>query len=152
MTHSDLIEIGCKWLLKRCGVVIKDLRTINTETPDLIGFRQGESFLIECKTSRGDFINDKRKQFRKYPKMGMGKFRYYLCPEFVIRISELPDKWGLIYVNKKGKARCVHNPFGKGNIYVNMNSNERNKDAEMNVMYSVLRRLQIKGLIDKIYF
>ena len=54
MTHSDLVEIGYKWLMSRCGVVFKELMaaTGTSEIPDVIGFTSGESFLIECKTSR----------------------------------------------------------------------------------------------------
>lgn len=37
----------------------------------------------------------------------MGNYRYYLCPENVIKESELPDGWGLTYVNEKGKTKEI---------------------------------------------
>ena len=59
-THSELVDIAEKWLFKRCGFAFKELTTINQETPDAIGFRSGESILVECKTSRSDFHADKK--------------------------------------------------------------------------------------------
>ncbi|MCP3944994.1 MAG: hypothetical protein GY710_26450 [Desulfobacteraceae bacterium] len=66
-THDELIKIAEKWLLKRCGFAFRELTTFASETPDVIGFRQGESILIECKTSRADFHADKKKIFRRRP-------------------------------------------------------------------------------------
>lgn len=92
MTHKDLVEIGYKWLLKRggCGVVFKELHSINHEIPDVIGFCSWHSKVLECKVSRNDFLKDKRKVHRE---KGMGDFRYYVCPEGLIKPIELPDKW-----------------------------------------------------------
>lgn len=149
-THKQLVDIGYKWIMKRCGVAFRELKSLNYEIPDVIGFTSGESFLIECKANRADYLNDKSKFFRIHPEQGMGKFRFYLCPTGLISINELPDNWGLIYVNS-GKAKCVHNPYGGGNIYSNWGYHKRNKDAEMRLMYSALRRLHIRGRIDEIY-
>lgn len=71
MTHSELIEIGYRWLLKHtsCGVAFKELRAIcpNGEIPDVIGFGGfGHSVLIEVKISRADFLADKKKIFRQF--------------------------------------------------------------------------------------
>lgn len=153
MTHKYLVEIGYKWVMSRCGVAFKELNaaTGNGEIPDVIGFISGESFLIECKAYRNDFLSDKNKSFRIRPETGMGKFRFYLCPQDLISIEELPENWGLIYVNENGKAKCVHNPYGKGNIYSHWNCHKRDILAEQRLMYSALRRLQILGRIEEIY-
>lgn len=151
MNHKELVEIGYKWVMQRCGVAFKEFNTANSEHPDVIGFTSGESFLIECKATRSDFLADKKKSFRIRPETGMGKFRFFLCPEDLISIEELPENWGLIYVNENSKARCVHNPYGKGNIYSHWNCFQRDIQAENRLMYSALRRLQIRGRIDEIY-
>lgn len=153
MKHQDLVEIGYKWVMSRCGVAFKELdaMTGNSEIPDVIGFNSGESFLIECKATRSDFLADKKKTFRMRPETGMGKFRFFMCPKGLISVDELPNNWGLIYVNENGKAKCVHNPFGKGNIYSLWNCFERDIMAEQRLMYSALRRLQIRGRINEIY-
>lgn len=63
----------------------------------------------------------------------------------------MPDRWGLIYVNEKGRATCVHNPYNPmgGNIW--SNGHERNIQAEHGMMYSALRRLHIRGHLETIY-
>lgn len=121
------------------------------EIPDAIGFRSGETILIECKVNRADFLSDKKKRFRANPWMGMGKFRFYMCPKNLISVDELPDGWGLIYVNDKGKARQVHGP--KGNIWCNQPQfqHERCERSEMSMMYSALRRLNLRGVLPMIY-
>ena len=153
MKHCQLVESGYKWLTAfGCAFVFKELVTSAKETPDVIGFKGGNTILIECKTSRSDFKADEKKFFRKLPAEGMGRYRFYLCPEGVIKIEDLPKNWGLIYV-KKEKAYIVHNPYCasiKGNIWKG-GFYKRNKDGEYGMMYSALRRLRIRKRIKEIY-
>ncbi|TGM19061.1 hypothetical protein EHQ82_10935 [Leptospira selangorensis] len=154
-THTELVAIAYKWLLNNtsCGVAFKELvATSNTnEIPDVIGFgSQGFSVLIECKTSRADFFADRKKHFRtQFPEMGMGSHRLYCAPKGMIKIGELPDGWGLIEVNEKGRAKCVHKKW-EGNNY-GFGSLSKNLRAEHSLMYSALRRLHIRNRIDEIY-
>jgi len=153
MKHYQLVESGFKWLTKfGCAFVFKELVTSAKETPDVIGFKGSATILIECKTSRSDFKSDAKKVFRQLPAEGMGRFRFYLCPEGLIKVEELPKNWGLLYV-KKEKAYMVHNPYCasiKGNIWKG-GFYKRNKDGEYSMMYSALRRLQILNLVGGIY-
>jgi len=151
LTHSELIEIGYKWCLTKCAFAFKDLATINSETPDVIGFNSNGTFLLEAKTSRADFLADKKKRFRKRPEEGMGDWRFFICEAKLININELPEMWGLIEINQNKKALTVFNPFGNGNIYYKWEKNKKNHLSEKGMMYSALRRLQIKGLIEEIY-
>ena len=152
-THKELVDIAEKWLLrKNCGFVFKELSTFSYEIPDAIGFRSDATILIECKTSRQDFKNDYKKIFRRNQKMGVGEYRFYLCPKDMIKPEELPDKWGLLYVSDKGKVRQKIGP--KGNIWHKVNKftfTKRNIENETALMYSALRRLHLQGVIDKIY-
>jgi len=151
LTHSVLVKIAEKWLLKRCGFVFSELVTLAMETPDSIGFRSGSSILIECKANKADFFSDKKKIFRQNPWMGVGAFRYYMCPKHLIKQHELPEKWGLIEINEQGAARKKVGPTG--NIW-NGNSEwyfERNIENEVALMYSALRRLHLHGVIPLIY-
>lgn len=160
-THKDLIPIAYKWVLKNgsCGVAFKELNTAGGEYADVIGFGSRHSILIEVKVSRSDFLADKKKWFRIHPEKGMGKERYYCCPTGLIRKDELPEGWGLIYVNQQGRATLVHRPLQEYSIEAHgrtykMNrtyQHERNVDAEHALMYSALRRLHIKGHIECIY-
>lgn len=154
MTHKDLVNSAYKWVLtKSCGFAFRELKTIQSECPDVIGFGSWKhSILIECKVSRSDFFADRKKPFRMFPENGVGRYRFYCCPTGLLKVSDLPDNWGLIYVNEQGKARSVHNPYCKsisGNIW--NNGFLVNEDAERALMYSALRRLHIRGRIDEIY-
>lgn len=153
LTHKDLVEVAYRWALNHgCGVALKELYTncCNGEYPDVIGFCSwGESTLIECKTSRSDFLADQKKLFRKKPELGMGFKRFYCCPTDIIKINDLPQNWGLIYVNEHKKAKLIHNPYKWPNQDAFFN--DRNILAEHGMMYSALRRLQIRGRVEEIY-
>lgn len=160
-THKQLIPIAYRWVLKNgsCGVAFKELNSLasNGEYPDVIGFGSwGRSVLIEVKVSRSDFLCDKKKSFRKNPEKGMGRYRYYCCPTGLIKQNELPNGWGLIYVDDKGKAKCVFNPYSRWVNGVGLTAEHhpgfnQNMHAEHSLMYSALHRLHIKGHIDSIY-
>ena len=68
----------------------------------------------------------------------------------LIKIEELPDKWGLIYVNEKGKAKCVHKNY-KGNLNLSENGFDRNIKAEQRLLYSALRRISLNGGLSLVY-
>lgn len=154
MTHSELVMIAYKYCLKNfsVGVAFREFKSITDEIPDVIGFGAWEhSVLIECKVSRSDFLSDKNKPFRLEPKLGMGRQRFYCCPDGLIKKEDLPNGWGLIWVNEKGKARCIHQPY-RGNIQEReLGFLERNITAEMSILYSAVRRLSLRGYIEEIY-
>jgi len=78
------------------------------EIPDVYAINNNYSVVLECKTSHADFERDRQKRFRRFPKEGLGRFRYYFCEEGVIMPNELPPKWGLIYVYGDGVIKLVH--------------------------------------------
>jgi len=162
MTHKELVEIAYRWLLKNAGVGIafKELKSIDREIPDAIGFGAWKSVLIECKVSRSDFLSDKKKPHRA---KGMGNWRFYMCPKGLIKVDELPEKWGLIYVNDDGEAKIEYDcrikkqlkehPSGFYHHTVTAKENLFDADpvAERRIMYTALRRLFIKDLVKHIY-
>jgi hypothetical protein len=154
LTHKNLIDVAYKWVLKNasCGVAFKELNTASSsEYPDVIGFGAwGHSVLIEVKVSRSDFFADKKKPFRKNPQQGMGTERFYMVPKGLIKIDELPEGWGLIFVDDKFRAKCVHNPY-KGPPSSRHKGHAKNMRAEHGLMYSALRRLHLRDLVDEIY-
>lgn len=107
------------------------------EQPDAIGWRSGVSILVECKTSRPDFLADAKKIWRRKPEKGMGNWRFYMCEKDLININELPDKWGLVYVDGK-KAEIIVGP--KGNCEWGKYMFENNKSAEIKLLVSALAR------------
>ena len=133
MTHKDLIELGARWLYnKGYHVVLKELVTCAYEQPDVIGFRPtGFSFLLEAKTSRTDFLADKKKHVRQVPRAGMGLFRSFVCPKDLIKPEELPENWGLLYANNNRIKQIVApKAFKEFNIH-----------AEQTLLVSLARRV-----------
>ena len=126
------------------------------EIPDVIGFgRWSHSVLIECKISRSDYFNERNKPHRRMGEFrkGMGLYRLFCVPTGLIKSEELPEKWGLIYVDENRKARVIVNPMkppgdpGGSEKWTHL-VDERSERA---MMYSALRRLELRGRIDEIY-
>lgn len=103
--HYDLCCLGARWLRnrRRCKYVAVEICTMG-DNVDVFGIRYGyESFNIEVKTSHSDFIADQKKWIRQAGSeyLRAGNYRYYLCPEGVIKEEELPEGWGLLYYNEE---------------------------------------------------
>lgn len=121
----------CCWRFKYVAV---ELNTYGTENADVWGFDGCYSAVIEVKTSRADFLADQKKWWRSKDAeaagLQAGTFRWYLCPEGVIRPDELPEGWGLLYWDGKKVQHVVGAP-------------QRDKAAgwtDLRILYSILRR------------
>ena len=137
-SHDELSLIVAKWLKKHsknilipnCATIALDLKTLEQEKPDVIGWNGCSSTMIEVKVGRGDFLQDFKKPFRKYPERGVGQYRYYCCPNGLINESELPENWGLLYLNNKNKIKIIKvAEIQKANMI-----------AERNILISLIRR------------
>lgn len=129
MTHSDLCKLACDWLKRPasrgghgCKVAIDECRTgWSGEVPDAIGFRytgavdglEDGTVLVECKVSRSDFFADASKPHRNSG--GVGNWRYYMAPEGVFRLDDLPPKWGLIEVLARGRTKLLRGFYSDTN-------------------------------------
>ncbi len=157
MNHSQLCEIAAKWLQKKspvkCPVVMIEMKSYCPEQPDVIGFTGSESVLLEIKCSRADFKRDAKKFWREHPEMGVGDLRLYVCPTGLIQPEELPEKWGLVWIDEKGKAELINGDIfqrDKENGYKYIGRHQKNGLHERSIMYSGLRRIYnnepLKGL------
>lgn len=141
-THKKAVRRMAEYLRNtsvsemHCSVVAADLHTSNHETPDVIGFSGSRSIIIECKVSRADFCADKLKSFRKCEDSGMGDKRYFAAPKGLITVDDLPDGWGLLEIDE----RCVR--FTKEATH-----KHANKSAEVKVLTSIIRRLEISTAV-----
>lgn len=154
MTHDDLVARAEKWLRGTvgCKVTLTDqmrAATRNGEQPDAIGWRGDMSILVECKVSRSDFLSDLKKRFRRHPEQGMGAHRVYMCPPRVITPSDLPEGWLLLYAyDKKIEKSCCP----QGNIHwAYPRFPDRNKEDEIRMLVSALRRIDRRGLLGAVY-
>ena len=150
-THKQLVEIGYKWCLSRCGFAFKELVTIGGygEIPDVIGFNSMGTFILEAKTSRSDFLSDKNKCFRKRPEWGMGDWRFYICPPEIIQVSDLPKGWGLLWVTPK-TVRKMHGVPPNTNWH-RLKPFDGNKLNETRLLTSAMRRFAVRGLLETVY-
>lgn len=153
MTHDDLVLRAERWLKSQnCGVAFHDrfqAMTFSGEKPDAIGWRSDVSILIECKATRSDFLADKKKHFRMLPHLGMGDWRFFLCPPGLIKPEELPEGWGLLYALPKSIKRVAGIPANSD--WIRAKPFTGNKQAEMQVMYSALRRFAVRGMLGTVY-
>lgn len=145
--HQQLVKLGASWLKRQgFGVVATELVTgRNVEQADVIGFRSSCSVVIEAKASRSDFLADKAKPHRVSG--GLGVYRFYLCPQGVIGIEDLPPRWGLLHAVGR-KVIEVSKPLG--NAWPSLGSpsirdwalfqHQADQLAERDVLYSIARR------------
>jgi hypothetical protein len=107
LTHDDIAEIGARWL-KNNGYKFAFHNMTSAaagEQPDALGMKAwGESFLLEAKVSRADFLADKKKPWRS-PEYGaaLGDNRGYITPKGLLKPEEIPYGWWLLEVHGKNK-------------------------------------------------
>ena len=157
-THKELTELAVKWLKRSqsqkgpgCQIAVSECRSGRCdEIPDAIGFRatgkNDGSIIVEVKVSRSDFLVDARKPHRNGSVTGIGNWRYYLCPEGVIKPDELPDNWGLLYVNHRGHIKPIVGPILEANYRKRMRliesmRHESNSDGERFLLVKLLSRV-----------
>lgn len=140
MNHKELTLKASRWLkshsnntiIPNCSTIATEISCANAtgEIPDVIGWFRWTSVLIEVKLSRSDFKKDEKKIFREYPDMGMGEFRYYICPTGLIKVKELPRLWGLLYYSKERGIEMIEKAERQ----------QANLQSERTLLLSLLRR------------
>jgi hypothetical protein len=139
ISHKELIRRAALWLQNNqdCSVVICDRKTRVTETPDAIGFKHGcTSILVECKTTRSDFLADGKKYFRSREEYGVGDYRYFMTPPGLVKPTDEIDGWGVIECHPR-QCRIIREPTFK-------TANKRNEVA---MLTSMVRRLELAGAV-----
>ena len=142
ITHKEGVRRIANWLRnsKRCSIVIAELRTLNQETPDVIGWLGGgtaSSILVEVKVNRSDFLADKKKIFRQEEIRGMGDSRYYAAPAGVLSGDDVPEGWGLLEI-RQHQIKEIKRPD---------HDKPADKRCEMIVLMSAMRRLEISTAV-----
>jgi hypothetical protein len=117
-THKSLQEIAVSWLKRPssgrgpgCQIALQEVGGLyGGERADAWGYRWGwggGSIVVEVKVSRSDFLADAKKPHRSGEVLGMGTWRYYMCPEGIITLDDLPHGWGLLWVNSRGHVKVM---------------------------------------------
>lgn len=120
--HDKLVLRACRWLkarpdfsygclrVERCRPVFSEMVTSAGTSPDAIGWFLGQSRLVEVKTSRSDFFAERKKLSSVLPDYAMGRKRWYLVPEGLLKPEELPPEWGLLYAVGRSIREIVPAP------------------------------------------
>jgi len=143
ITHADLVKRAENWLKSKhggkfaCGFVLSEYRCYAPEIPDVIGFNHQYSILIECKVSRADFKADKYKSHRHHIK-GMGNLRYFFTLPNVACPEDIDNGWGLLYATNKKIIEVKKSEYFPDDSV---------KSREWSILYSVVRRLNLRGLL-----
>lgn len=167
LSHRELCDIAKSWLRRPncagghgCNMSFSEVRVGYHvgESPDAIGYRvssydDGGTVVVEAKVSRADFRADAKKPHRNDGE-GMGKWRYYMCPEGIIQPDEVPERWGLLYVTARRKVVAVSGPASFLKHHSNRPEwpaytdalkasafNDRDHEGEMLVLASILNRI-----------
>ena len=153
VTHTMLVAIAAEYMSKRLPVVLPEFFSHNAELPDVIGFKDDWSIVYEIKVSRGDYLGDKNKSFRRDPKKGMGNKRFYVVPKGMVRPDEVPKGWGLLYLYPSGKIREIKSSYiepPEDMPYPERwrwpGTFEKNVSAEMHLLYYYARRATYAGV------
>lgn len=110
ITHKELVQIATKWARSKHLVVIPERSALH-EVPDVLAISYAYSTLIECKTSRADFLRDKDKFARRHNHLCTGNYRLYCVPKGLLTEDDIPETWGLLEVYPSYYAKL------KTNIY-----------------------------------
>lgn len=143
LTHKELVKLGARWISQeycRYGWHILTETGFRNENPDVFAFTKYDSVLIECKASRSDFLADKRKPFRRNPQLGIGRMRYYLCNEGIVRAEEMPDGWQLLVAYDKDTVLLPEDYVPPRLHEERFCFDVRNATAEIELMWSWLYR------------
>lgn len=145
--HEHLCNKAHSWLRRNGFTVAATNITASgsRERVDCIGFRECCSALVEAKVSRSDFLADRKKPERI--KGGVGVYRYYIAPAGLLRIDDLPDKWGLLELDGR-TVKQVHGPIGnrwpdlKNAVGTEWESfaSDHDRAAERSILFSIARR------------
>lgn len=142
-THRQLEEAGAKWLAKSgywwsCKRIAIEPTSPGLERPDVIGFAYGVTHVIECKTSRADFLRDFKKPWRAAGDKPMGACRWWLCEEGLITRDDLVGCGdGLLWITAGGDIKVIRYPAQRAD-------EERNLSGELCVLYTLLGKEAIK--------
>ena len=141
-THQELVERAARWVTKhcRCHVVLQEFKCFAAEIPDVIGFSNYRSVVVECKVSHSDYLADlKKPHHQKVQKLG--NLHYYLTLPGLIQPQELVNGWGLLYAQPH-KIEKIQECVPNRRLEV--------KNEEWYLMYSLMRRAAGHQLLDTI--
>lgn len=141
--HEFLRKCAVRWLIghKKCSVVLSELSSSAFEVPDAVGWKYGQSILVECKVSRSDLHAN---QFKSHirSERGVGKERYFLVPAGLISPEEIGSLehcmgWGLLWLSASSQVR----------VKKESELRESSEISEIRMLTSALRRVRTREFL-----
>jgi len=112
--HKHLKWLGMHWLKKKTvDLVANEVDFYNAYSiADVVGvnLKRQEIRVIECKSSRADFLRDKKLYGTQTSYFLHAHYSYIMCPVGIISKEEIPDGYGLLYVDEWDNIMTVKNP------------------------------------------
>ena len=75
-----------------------------------INLKRKEIRIVEAKATREDFFRDKKLFEEKTSYAFHGHYAYIICPSELIRATEVPKNYGLLWLNEQGEVLVMKNP------------------------------------------
>ena len=117
--------------------VYKEPQNVTCILPDVIAWKDNNSYVIECKTSKRDFKNDDKKRGK------VGDYFYYLTYPDIIKVEDLKNEEdGLMYYYENSKkVLCIKQAKKRQNDH---------KGTEIAILLSIIRGTNINAKTDDI--
>lgn len=154
MTHAELVRKAEQWMktVLGCGITFREYSAYTSmgEIPDVIGWgKYGRCIMTEVKVSRADFLSDKTKKHRQplLENHVLGNYRFYVTLPGIAKPEEIPNGWGLYELH----GQRVYHIAGVNYRTQGIPPFTSNKRDELVIMYSALRRIEIRGLLERVY-
>jgi DNA-binding transcriptional ArsR family regulator len=147
-SHDHIRRLAVKWLteVRRCRVVLSEIRSACSEVPDAIGWdwEGNSSFMVEAKASKEDFHANKNKPHSR-PGCGVGRYRYFMTPSGLIRPEELDialvgttdSDYGLLWV-EENQVQVIKEAALR---------EQYDRAGEMAMLISALRRVRTREFL-----
>ncbi len=112
--HHRLKVVAMAFLKKHCvDLVAAEVKFRNMRSrADACGvnLKRKEVRVVECKASRADFLRDKKLQQADAAYWPHSTYFYVCCPPGVVKKSDIPAEYGLLYVDKRGRVKTERAP------------------------------------------
>lgn len=113
--HKELKKYGMFYLKdKVIDIVAKEVKFRNIRCiADVVGvnLKRKEVRVIEVKVTREDYFRDTKLFDEKTSYFNHAHYSYLLTPKNLIQVNELPDGYGLLWLNENNEIEVVKKPI-----------------------------------------
>lgn len=112
--HHRLKIVAMAYLKSKCkDLVATEVKFYNARSrADACGInlKRKEIRIVEVKTSRQDFLRDKKLRDIKISCFNHCHYFYIFCPWDIIKTNDIPNEYGLAYVDEQGNIKIIKSP------------------------------------------